>query len=100
GAEHPRGRGSCTGRPTGKRGGTYSPPMPVTGTYRRPCKQAWLLAGGRPSPAQTTGGRIGSKIAQTDSGNRRANDASRMAVPSETTDIVPSGRATLKSFFR
>jgi hypothetical protein len=59
-----------------------------------------LLAGGRPPPDHTTGGRIGSKIDQTESGSRRANEDSRMTTPSETTRIVRESEHALKRFFR
>jgi len=84
-------------RPDGQQGGTYSQPMPVTRTYSRPCRQAWLRAGGRPSPSHATGGRTGSKADQTSSGRRRAIVCRRMAATPLDDLVVAVLSASSKS---
>lgn len=86
--------------PHGKHGGTYSHPMPVTRTYSRPCRQAWLDAGFRPSPHHTTGGRRGSNAARTDSGSRRAKDERRMTGTPTGATMLTARPLPRKGFFR
>lgn len=53
--------------------------MPAPRTSNRACGQTRLGMDGRPVPFQTTGGRIGSKAAQTASGTPRAKSDRHLA---------------------